>query len=131
MNIRKKYFLLFVVGIPLILIFLAFFNPSYAGLVRGTIVIFTVLAVMYSLTTKDPRRGLCLFFLMASMLEGPWKNFTYGTSLKFLVYIIRDLILYATFINFMFHKNRIVGRELLKQKPPFVRVVVLLLSSAK
>lgn len=124
---RKNLYLFLLVAAPLFIIFLSFFNPGYGGLVRRSIIVFTVLAVPYCLFVKDPRRGLILFLLEASLLEGAWKHFTYGMNLKLLVYIIRDLLLYASLLNFLMHKKRILPKEVLRQRPPYTGVIFIFL----
>jgi len=124
---KKNIFLILITAIPLALIFLAFFNPAYGNLVRKSIIIFPVFAVPYCLLVKDPRKGLLLFLIEASLFAGPWKNFTYGTNLKLLVYIIRDLLLYASFLNFLMHKKRILPENILRQKPPYTGLIFIFL----
>jgi len=124
---KKNIFLILLIAIPLSLIFLAFFNPTYGDQVRKSILIFTVFAIPYCLSVKDPRKGLLLFLFEASLLDGPWKNFTHGTNLKLLVYVIRDLLLYATFLNFLMHKKRILSENILRQKPPYTGLIFIFL----
>ena len=124
---KKNSFILVLVGIPLSLIFLSFFNPAYSGLVRRSILIFTIFAAPYCLLVKDPRKGLLLFLLQASLLEGPWKTFTYGTSLKLLVYVIRDLLLYLSFFNFLRRKRQILPEDILRQRPPYAGFIIIFL----
>ncbi len=122
---KENKFLILITAIPLLIIFLAFFNPDYGGLVRKSIPVFAIVSIPYCLSVRDPRNGLILFLLEASLLEGPWKNFSYGMSLKWLVYIIRDLLLYATFLNFLKSKKRLLSRDVLRQHPPFTGIILI------
>lgn len=124
---RKNQFIILIVTIPLSLIFLAFFNSAYISLVKKSMLIFIALSIPYCLSVKDPRKGLLLFLLQASLLEGPWKHFTYGTTLKLLVYIIRDLLLYLTFFNFLRHRRRILPEAVLRQHPPYQGFIFIFL----
>lgn len=126
-NIIKNLFLILLIAVPLSIIFLAFFRPVYGSLVRKSILVFTVLSVPYCLLVKDPRKGLLLFLLEVSLLEGAWKNFTYGMNLKLLVYVIRNLLLYASFLNFLVNKKRILSKEILRQKPPYTGLIFIFL----
>ena len=121
---RKNIYPLLLVVIPLAVIFYALFNPPQENLVRETIVPFTVLAVLYCFFVKDPRKALFLFMAQACLLEGSWKNFTYGTNLKLLVYIIRDLLLYTTFLNFTLRKRKILPESVSRQSPPYTPLIV-------
>ncbi|MBN1405017.1 MAG: hypothetical protein JW946_00675, partial [Candidatus Omnitrophica bacterium] len=87
------------------------------------------LSVPYCLFVKDPRKGFLLFLLEASLLEGPWKVFTYGLNLKLLVYIVRDLLLYATFLNFYANRSRVLEPELLRQRIPHIGLITLFIAN--
>ncbi|MFH0731782.1 MAG: hypothetical protein V2A72_02540 [Candidatus Omnitrophota bacterium] len=122
---KKNIYPALLVFIPLGIIFLVFFKHSYINLVRYSIIFFIALAVPYCFFVKDPRKGLLIFLIEASILEGAWKTFTYGTPLKLLVYMIRDLLLYASFLNFLVNRKRILSEMTSETKPPLTMAIGL------
>jgi hypothetical protein len=83
-----------------------------------------LISSIYCLYEKDYKKGLILFFIYTSCIEGPLKIMAWGQPIKILIYVIRDLMLYILFSRALLTNFFIKQRQTLDMpKPPLIPVI--------